>query len=164
MSFQRTVIKYALQMEPCTALSEATSGNLVSNAMMLSPRPHHPHQNRLTPGFPDLCHSLPQPLCEHHTQLYLWPRTKPCCPSSYTYVHAKGHPSAYTHIYTKCSTCATTMVGPYPHSTKMPDHRDVGEEVTASGSMNDVFDLEHPWMILAICALRSWTIGLEQEP
>ena len=38
------------------------SGKAVSNATILSPRPHQPHQNRLTPGFPDLCHNLPQPL------------------------------------------------------------------------------------------------------
>ena len=58
--------------EPSTTIPDATSRNAVSDAMMLSPRPHQPHQNRLRPGFPHLCHSLPQPLNEHHNQLHLW--------------------------------------------------------------------------------------------
>ena len=70
------------------------------------------------------------------------PRTKSCCPSFYTYSHAKGHLSAYTHLYTKCNTCATRKVRLCPHSTKMPDHRDATEEVTAPGSTNNVLDPE----------------------
>ena len=118
MSFLRTATKYALQMEPSTAGADAISGNTVSDTMMLSQRPHQPHQNRLTPGFPDLCHSLPQPFNEHHCQLHPSPRTKSCCSSFYTYSHAKGHPSAYTQLYTECSTCGTMKVKPCPRSTK----------------------------------------------
>ena len=79
------------------------------------------------------------------------PRTQSCCPSFYTYSNAKGHPSAYTHLYTKCSTCATTKVRPCPHSTKILDHRDVTEEVTAPGSTNDALDPECPCIMLASC-------------
>ena len=39
-----------MQMEPSTAIPDATSENAVSNAMILSLRPHQPHWNRLTPG------------------------------------------------------------------------------------------------------------------
>ena len=70
-SFQRTATKYTLQMESIASIPDATSGNAVSDAMTLSPRPHQPHQNRLIPGFPDLCHSLPQPFNKHHNQLLL---------------------------------------------------------------------------------------------
>ena len=91
------------------------------------------------------------------------PRTKPCCPSLYSYSHDKGYPSAYTHLYIKCSTCATPTVRPCPYSTKMPDHRDVTEEVTAPGSMNDVLDPEYAWTILAICALSCWTLSLDKH-
>ena len=146
-------------MEPSTAIPDATSGNTVSNTMTLSQGPHQPYWNRLIPGFPDLCqnHSMNTTIsctCD--------PRTKPCCPSFYTYSHVKGHPSAYTHLYTKCSTCATMMVRPCPHRIKMPDHRDVNEEVTAPGSTNDVFGLECPWTMLAIWSLRYWTLSLTQ--
>ena len=44
--------------------------------MMLSPRPHQQHQNRLTPSFPNLCHSLPQPINKHHKQFHLWPQNQ----------------------------------------------------------------------------------------
>ena len=111
MSFQRTATKYTLQMEPSTAIRDATSKNTVSSATMLSLSPHQPHQNRLTPGFPDLCHN-------HSTNITISytcdPRTKPCCPNFYTYSHAKDHPSVYTHLYTKCSTCATMTVRAMP--------------------------------------------------
>ena len=69
MSFLRTATKYALEMEPSTTVPDATSGNAVSDAMMLSPRLQQPHWNRLTPGFQALCHSLPQPFNENHNQL-----------------------------------------------------------------------------------------------
>ena len=72
------------------------------------------------------------------------PRTKPCCPSFYTYSHAKGHPTAYNHLYTKCNTYATMTVRPCPHCTKMSDHRDVTEEMIAPGSSNDALDPECP--------------------
>ena len=62
---------YALQMNTSTAIPDATSGKAVSNTMMLSLRPHQPHQNRVTPSFPDLCHNLLQPLNEHHNWLHL---------------------------------------------------------------------------------------------
>ena len=90
-------------------------------------------------------------------------RTKPYCQCLHTYSHAKGHPSANTHLYTKCSTCATMMVRPCPHSTKIPAHRDVTEEVIVPDSMNDVLNPECPWTILAICALRCWTLSLPQH-
>ena len=151
MSFQRTAIKYALQMEPSTAIPDAISGNAVPDAMILSLRPHQPHQNRLTPGFPaTACHNHSTNTaisCTHD------PRTKSCCPSFYTYSHAKGHPNAYTSLYTKCSTCATMKVRPCPHIPKMPDYRDVNEEVSAPGSTNDALDLECPWIMLAIVHL-----------
>ena len=51
-----------------------------------------------------------------------------------------------------------------PTQHQMPDHRDVTEEVTAPGSTNDALDLECPWIILAICALRCWTLSLAQAP
>ena len=56
------------------------------------------------------------------------------------------------------------MVRPCSHSTKMPDHRDVTEEVTAPSSINNVLNLECPWTMLAICALRCWTTSLAQAP
>ena len=34
------------------------------------------HQNRLIPGFPDLCHRLPQPFNKHHNQLHPWPQNQ----------------------------------------------------------------------------------------
>ena len=71
VSFQRKATKYALQMEPSTAIPDASSRNTVSNAMMLSQRPYQPHWNRLTAGFPDPCQSLPQLLNEYHNQLHL---------------------------------------------------------------------------------------------
>ena len=141
MSFQRTATKYILQMEPSTAIPDATSGYAVSDTMMLSPRPHQPHGNRLTPGFTDLCHNHSM----NTTISYTYdPRTKSCCSSLYTYSHPKGHPSADTKCYTECSTCATMKVRPCPHNTQMPDHRDATEEVTAPGPKNDALDPEHP--------------------
>ena len=44
--------------------------------------------------------------------------------------------------------------------SEMPDHR----EVTVPGPMNDALDPEHPWIMLAIFALRCWTISLAQAP
>ena len=147
-------------MEPSTAIPDATFGNAVSNAMVLSLRPHQPYQNRLMPGFPDLYYSFPCHSMNTTISCTCDPRTKPCCPSFYTYNHAKGH----TNAYTKCSTNATTKVRSCPHSTKMPDYRDVTEEVTAPGSMNNVLNLECLWTILAICAHRCWTLSLVQAP
>ena len=70
-------------MEPSTAIPDATSGNTVSNAMMLSLRPHQLHWNRLTPSFLDLCHSLPQPFNEHHTSVApVTPEPNPAVPVS----------------------------------------------------------------------------------
>ena len=92
------------------------------------------------------------------------PRTKSFCLSFYTYSFAKGHPSAYTHLYTECRTCVTRELRPCPHSSKMPDHRDVTEEVTATSSINNALDLEFPWIMLAICALRCWILSLAQAP
>ena len=112
VSFPRTATNYVLQMEPSTTIPGATSGNTVSSALMLSLRPHQPHWNRLTPGFQDLCHSLPQHSPNTTISCTCDPRTKPCCPRFYTYSHANGHPSVYTHLYTKCSTCATMTVKP----------------------------------------------------
>ena len=91
------------------------------------------------------------------------PKTKSCCPSFYTYSHVKGHLSTYTHLYTECSTCATTKVRPHPHITKIPDHRYVTEEAAASCSMNNALDPEYPWIMLAICTLRCWTLSLVQS-
>ena len=148
MSFQRTATKYTLKMEPSTTIPDATSGNAVLDAMMLSLRPHQLHQNRLTPGFPDLCHSLPQLFNEHYNQLH------PCSQNQILlsqFLHpqpCQSHPSAYTHLCTECSTCATTAVRPCPHSTKMADHRDVTEEVTVPSSTYDALDPHHPWIML----------------
>ena len=162
MSFQRTATKYALQMKPSTAIPDATSRNAVSEAMMLIPRPHQPHWNRHIPGFSDPCHSLPQPFNKHHNQLHPWSQNQILL---FQFLHHdKGHPSAYTHLYTECSTCATTKVRPCQHSTKTPDHRDVTEEISASGSRNDVLNLESPWTMLGTCALRYWTLSLAQAP
>ena len=80
-------------------------------------------------------------------------RTKPCCPSFYTYSHPPLH-----HI----STYAIMTVRPCPYSTKTPDHRGDNEEVTTPVSINGVLDLECPWTILVICALSCLTIILAQ--
>ena len=151
-------------MEPSTVISDATSRNAVSDAMMLSQRPHQPPQNSLTPGFPDLCCSLPEPLNEHHNQFTSDPITKFCCFHFYPYSHAKDQPSAYTKLYTKCSTCATMKVELCLHSTKTPDHRDVTEDMTAPGPTDDALDPECPWIMLAIYAFICWTISLVQAP
>ena len=159
-----TATKYALQMERSTTIPNAIFRNAVSDALMLSPRPHQPHWNRLTPGFPDLCHSLPQPLNEHHNQLHPWPRSKPCCSSYYTCSHAKGHPSTYIHLYTKCSTCATMKVRPW--ATQNPN----------ASSQRYNWRSDCPWPYkwctwprtpmdhISYCALRHWTISLAQAP
>ena len=154
---------YTLQIEPSIGIPDVIFRNAVSNVMMLCLRLPQLHENRLTPGFPDLYHSLPQLFnttiaCPHDL------RTKTCCPSFYTCSHTKGYPSAYTNFYTNCSTCATMKVRPCPHNTKMPDYIDVTEEVTGPGSTNDVLDPECPWTILAICAHRCWTLSLAQAP
>ena len=82
MSFQRTATKCTLQMEPTTTIPDVTSENAVSDAMMLSPRPHQPHQDRLTPGLPDLCHSLPQPLTNTSISCTFDPKPNPAVPVS----------------------------------------------------------------------------------
>ena len=164
MSFQRTTTKYALQMAPSTAIPDATPSNLVSDAMMLSPRPHQPHQNgsyQVSQTCATACHNHSM-----NTTISCTNDSKPksCCPSFYTYSHAKGHLSAYCHLYTECSNCVTTKVRPCSGSTKMPDQRDITKEVTVPGSMNDALDLECPWIMLAICALRCSTLSLAKAP
>ena len=152
-------------MEQSTNITDTTCRNAVSIqwCWAWAHQPHWPCQSRLSPGLPDPCCSLLQPLNKHHNWMFLWPQNQPCCPSLYSYSHDKGYPSAYTHLYIKCSTCATPTVRPCPYSTKMPDHRDVTEEVTAPGSMNDVLDPEYAWTILAICALSCWTLSLDKH-
>ena len=59
------------------------------------------------------------------------PEPSPAVPVSTPTAMPKVIPSAYTQLYTKWSTCATTKVRPYPHSTRRPNHRDVTKKVTA---------------------------------
>ena len=116
MSVQRTVTKCTLQMEPSTAIPEATSGKAVSNATMLRPRPHQ----HIGTGSHQVSQTCATACPNHSTNTKISctcdPRTKPYSPSFYTYSHGKGHPSAYTHLYTRCSTCATTKVRLCPHT------------------------------------------------
>ena len=74
-----------------------------------------------------------------------------------------------TPLPTPTSTLSVTPVQPSkvrlcPYSTKMPDYRDVTGEVTVPGSTNDACDLDHPWIMLAICALRCLTFSQAQAP
>ena len=162
MSFPRTATRYRLQMIPCLTIPDATSRNTVSNAMMLFLKPPQPCQNRLTLGFPDLCHSLPQQLNKHNNWLHLWPQNQNLL--SHFLQPQQRSPQCLPHLYTKCNTYATMKVRLCPHSTKTPDYRDVTEDMTAPDSKNDVLDLECPWTMLAICALRCWTLSLAQVP
>ena len=68
------------------------------------------------------------------------PEPNPAVPVSTPTAMPNVIPSAYTHLYTECSTCATMKVRLCLNSTKMPDHKDVTEEVTAPGSMNNALD------------------------
>ena len=164
LSFQRTATKYTLQMEPSITVPDATTGKQCQMQWCWAQGPiSHigTGSHQVSQTYATTCHNHSKNTTISCT---CDPRTKYCCPSFYTYSHAKGHPSAYAHLYTECSTCVTTKVRLCPHSTKMPDHRDVTEEVTAPGPMNDALDLECPWIMLAICALRCWTISLAQAP
>ena len=132
VSFPRIATRYALLMEPSITIPDVTSGNAVSNAMMLCLKPPHPHSGQAHTLFPK---PVPQSATTtQQTQQSIVPVTPepgPDVPVSTPTATPKPHPSYPIHCYPKCSTCATMEVGQCKHSTKMPDYRDVTEEVTA---------------------------------
>ena len=147
-------------METSTAIPDVTPGIAVSNATMLCLKSPSAHIRTGSHQVSQTCATA-----YHNCSINITidctcdPRTKTCCPSFYTCSHMKGHTSAHTHLYTKCSTCATMTIRQCLHSTKMPDHRDVTQDMTGPGSTNDVPDPKYPWITLAICALRYWALS-----
>ena len=143
MSFPVTATKYGLQMESFIAVPDVTSGNAVSNTIMLCLKP----LSHIRTGSHQASQICATAYHNHSTNTIIActcdSRTKTCCPSFHTCSHTKGHPSAYTHLYTKCSTCATTKVRPCPHRTKTHDYRDVTEQVTAPGYIHNTSRCSH---------------------
>ena len=93
----RTFTKYALWIEPSIAITRChlwkcsvKCNDAVPEVLIM------PHQNRLTSGFPDLCHSLPQPLNKHHNQLHLWPQNQNLLPQ---FLHLQPHQRSFQCLH-----------------------------------------------------------------